>query len=40
MFDFANQSKAEIGYWLGPEYQGQGLMTEGVKEVVRFDLKR
>jgi len=36
MFDFANQSKAEIGYWLGAAYQRQGFMTEAVTAVVRY----
>ncbi len=36
LFEFANQSKAETGYWLGAEHQGQGLMTEAMTEVVRL----
>ena len=36
LFDFAEQSKAEIGYWLGAAYQGQGLMTECLHTVVRY----
>lgn len=27
---------AEVGYVLHPEYHGQGLMTEALKEVIRF----
>ncbi len=27
---------AEVGYVLSPEYQHQGLMTEALKEVIRF----
>jgi ribosomal-protein-alanine N-acetyltransferase len=36
LFDIANQSKAELGYWLGPEYQGQGLMAEALRAVVQM----
>ena len=32
--------KAEIGYWLSEEYWGQGIMTEAVKEVVKFGFDR
>lgn len=28
--------KAEIGYELNPDYWGQGIMTEALKEVIRF----
>jgi RimJ/RimL family protein N-acetyltransferase len=28
--------KAEIGYWLGREYWGQGIMTDAVKRVTAF----
>jgi len=34
LFDFENQYKAEIGYWLGASYQGKGLMTEAVRAIV------
>lgn len=34
-FDFSSDS-AEIGYVLNPVYQGRGLATEAVKEVLRF----
>lgn len=27
---------AEIGYWLGQKYWGQGIMTEAGKEVIKF----
>lgn len=27
---------AELGYWLAPEYWGQGIMTEAVKSFVRY----
>ena len=36
LFDFSNQSKAEIGYWLGAEHQCKGLMSEAITEVVKF----
>ncbi len=36
---------AEIGYWLGEEHWGKGIMTNVIKEIVRyifknFDIKR
>lgn len=31
--------KAEIGYWLGEEYWGKGIMTEAAKRVTRFGFK-
>ncbi len=34
-FDFPSDS-AEIGYVLNPDYQGKGLATEAVREVLRF----
>ncbi len=27
---------AEIGYWMSPEFQGQGVMSEAVRAVLRF----
>ena len=36
LFDFTNQSKAEIGYWLGAAYHGQGLMTECLHAVIGY----
>ena len=36
LFDFANQSKAETGYWLGAAYHGQGLMTECLRAVIGY----
>lgn len=36
IFDIQNQYKAEIGYWLGAAYHGQGLMTEAVQAVVSY----
>jgi [ribosomal protein S5]-alanine N-acetyltransferase len=32
--------KAEIGYWLGRAYWGQGIMTEVVKEVTKYGLNK
>jgi len=32
--------KAEIGYWLGREYWGKGIMTGAVKELTKFGFKR
>jgi RimJ/RimL family protein N-acetyltransferase len=31
---------AEIGYWLGEEYWGRGIMTKVVREMVRFGFKQ
>jgi ribosomal-protein-alanine N-acetyltransferase len=33
-------SRAEIGYVIGRKYWGEGLMTEAVKEVIRFGFER
>jgi ribosomal-protein-alanine N-acetyltransferase len=29
-------NKAELAYWLGPEYQGKGIMTEAGEKVLEF----
>jgi len=34
LFDFENQYKSEIGYWLGRTHHGRGLMTEAVRAIV------
>ncbi len=39
------EDEAEVGYWLGVEFWGKGLMTEAVREILRhgfedFDLKK
>lgn len=34
--DDVYRRSAEIGYWLGEPYWGQGIMTEAVREVTRF----
>lgn len=31
-----NIDSAYIGYWLGDKYWGRGIMTEALKEVIRF----
>lgn len=31
--------KAELGYWLGKEFWGSGIMTEAVRSVVNFGFK-
>ncbi|PJA11681.1 MAG: hypothetical protein COX65_09825 [Elusimicrobia bacterium CG_4_10_14_0_2_um_filter_56_8] len=31
--------RAELGYWLGVEYWGQGIVTEAVKMVTRYAFK-
>lgn len=33
--DFVNE-KGEIGYWIGAEYQGKGIMTECVKAMIKY----
>lgn len=32
-------NKAELAYWLGREYQGQGIMTEAGRRVLQFAFK-
>lgn len=32
-------NEAELGYWLGVEFQGNGFATEAVKEVMSFSFK-
>lgn len=34
-FDWKNKN-AEIGYWLGRKYWGEGLMTEAVRLILKF----
>jgi len=36
LFNFSQQSKAELGYWLGPSFHNQGFMTEAIQAVVRY----
>jgi len=36
LFNFSQQSKAEVGYWLGPSYHNQGLMTESLQAIVLY----
>ena len=38
-FDYTNNS-AEIGYVLNPDYHGQGIATEAVKEILKFGFER
>ena len=38
LFEFRNQFRAEIGYWLSPAHWGKGLMVEAVKAVSKFGL--
>ncbi len=37
--NFEHQN-AEIGYWLGPKYWGQGIMTEAGKLILNFAFKK
>lgn len=32
-------SEAEIGYWVGEPYWGQGLTTEATKEIIRYSFE-
>src|SRR5581483_10715091 len=32
-------NKAELAYWLGPEFQGKGIMTEAGQKVISFAFK-
>lgn len=32
----ANPKEAELGYWIGVPYWGQGLITEAAKEIIRY----
>ena len=34
------EHKAEIGYWLGKEFWGQGIMTEAVMAATKFGIKK
>ena len=34
------RGSAEVGYWLGPEYWGRGIMTAAVRAVVEYGLDR
>ena len=34
--DFQTGHRAELGYWIGKAYWGQGIMTEAVKALTRY----
>ncbi len=34
-----DESRTEIGYWMREDYQGRGLMTAAVRELVRFAME-
>ena len=34
-----DNSRTEIGYWMREDYQGRGLMTAAVRELVRFAME-
>lgn len=34
-----NENHTEIGYWMREEFQGRGLMTSAVRELVRFAME-
>lgn len=35
-----DSSLADIGYWLGESYQGQGLMTAAIEQLVKFTFEQ
>ena len=35
-----SRHKAEIGYWLGREYWGRGIMTDAVKKLTAYGFKK
>lgn len=35
-FDDVHRKSAELGYWLGPAYWGQGFATEAVQVIVKY----
>ncbi|MGK0600335.1 GNAT family N-acetyltransferase [Yokenella regensburgei] len=37
-FRLTGDQEAELGYWLGVEFQGKGYCVEAVREVIRFAL--
>ena len=39
-FDSIQEHKAEIGYWLGEKYHGQGIMTQAAKLVTKFGFEK
>jgi ribosomal-protein-serine acetyltransferase len=34
-----NNKKTSIGYWIGAEYQGRGIMTDAVKSMINYTFK-
>lgn len=39
-FHNIKEHKAEIGYWLGEKYWGQGIMTKAVKLAIKFGFEK
>ena len=39
-FNSIQEHKAEIGYWLGEKYHGQGIMTQAAKLVTKFGFEK
>lgn len=35
----SSQKKASIGYWISPEFQGEGIMTDCVKALLTYGFK-
>ncbi|HUW24474.1 MAG TPA: GNAT family protein [Patescibacteria group bacterium] len=35
-----NSRRASIGYWLAAEYQGKGIMTKAVRNLINFGFKK
>jgi ribosomal-protein-serine acetyltransferase len=34
-----NNKKTSIGYWIGEDFQGRGIMTEAVKSIINYSFK-
>lgn len=37
--DYVGETEAEIGYWIGVPYWGQGLIPEAVEELLRYSFQ-
>jgi len=39
-FESIDKHKAELGFWLGEEYWGQGIMTQAIRLFTRYGMDR